>query len=147
MKKYIVLTTMVIFMLGTQFLQAQTLPTVQNIESSLKKNGKYAMMVMNVQHFKAALITGNALYNKSPRIKFQLIACGNLVKEIAENPELQKEVYKVSQIPGHQVVICGLSIRQLNVDTTKLPKEVVITENALLYSFGLQEMGYKMLIL
>ena len=110
-------------------------------------NGKYAMMVMNVQHFKAAMITGNAFYKKSPKVKFQIIACGNLVKEIAENPELKKEVAKVAQIPGHQVVICGLSIRQLNVDSAKLPKEAVITDNALLYSFGLQEMGYKMLIL
>lgn len=147
MKKYIVFTTMVILMLGTQLIKAQTLPTVQKVENSLRKNGKYAMMVMNVQHFKAAMITGNAFYKKSPKVKFQIIACGNLVKEIAENPELKKEVAKAAQIPGHQVVICGLSIRQLNVDSAKLPKEAVITDNALLYSFGLQEMGYKMLIL
>ena len=141
------ITAMVFFILGAQVLHAQSVPTVQKVENSLRKNGRYAMMVMNVQHFNAALLTGKALHQRSPKIRFQIIACGSLVKELAENSELKKEVAKATQQSGHQVVICGLSIKQFNVNTADLPTEAVITDNALLYSFGLQEMGYKTLIL
>ena len=138
---------MVLFTLGTQLLPAQELPTVQHVENSVKKKGKYAMMVMNPKHLTAALLTGRQLQQQSPRIKFQIIACGGLVKELSENKELKMAVAEASKITGHQVVICGLSISQFQVNRADLPPEAIITENALLYSFGLQEMGYKMLIL
>ncbi len=147
MTKHMLVTAMVILTLGTQLSQAQKLPTVKEVGNSLKNKGKYAMMVMNSKHLSAALLTGRQLQQRSPQIKFQVIACGSLVKELADNADLKQTVATAAEMSGHQVVICGLSIKQFNVNTANLPKEAVITDNALLYSFGLQELGYKMLIL
>ena len=48
---------------------------------------------------------------------------------------------------GLKILICGLSIEQFKVDKNLLPKETPVTENGLIYMFGLQENGYKAIVL
>lgn len=126
---------------------AQTVESIQKTENSINKRGKYALLVMKPQHLKAAIQTGIEFKTKSKKIKFQIIICGELVKEVSQNPDLQNQIKEVVNKHQLKILICGLSIKQFKVDKKLLPKETPITENGLIYTFGLQENGYKTIVL
>lgn len=147
MYKYIILITMTIAILGTGNIYGQSETEVQQTEQAVKMDGKYGILVMKAQHLKAAILTGKQLKNKSHLIDFQLLICGELVKEISNEVDLQEDIRESVADKGLKILVCGLSIHQFQVDKTSLPKEASITENGLLYMFGLQEQGYKTVIL
>lgn len=145
MKLYSIIIALLV--LGTANLSAQTATSVKETELSIRKKGKYALLVMKAQHLKVAIQTGIELKNKSGKIDFQILSCGELVKDISQSEELQNLIKTAVQEHGLQILICGLSIDQFKVDKTLLPKESLITKNGLIYILGLQEQGYKTIIL
>ncbi|NBL65151.1 hypothetical protein GV828_08065 [Flavobacterium sp. NST-5] len=146
MKSYIILMlTLSIF--ATSNGNAQTVENIQKTEKSIRNNGKYALLVMKVQHLKAAIQTGIEFKTKSKKIDVQVVTCGELVKEISKNPDLQNFIKQAVNQHKLKILICGLSIKQFEVDKNLLPKETPITENGLIYTFGLQENGYKVIVL
>lgn len=132
---------------GAGNLNAQTPESIQETEQAIGKNGKYAMLVMNAQHLKAAVSTGVEFKTFSKKIDFQIIACGELVKEISLDQELQSMIKNAVTRHGLKVLVCGLSIEQFKVDKSLLPNETPVTKNGLIYMFGLQEKNYKSIIL
>lgn len=147
MKKYIVAILMTLSTIAAQNAFAQSRTQIQKTEQSIKKDGKYALLVMKAQHLKAALMTGIAFKSYSPDIDFQIVTCGELVKEIAQDSALQQLIVAAVRNNGLKVLTCGLSIQQFSVDQSLLPKETPVTENGLVYMFGLQEQGFKTIIL
>jgi len=147
MYKYIILITMTVALFGTGNIYGQSESEVQQTEQAVKMDGKYGILVMKAQHLKAAILTGNQLKEKSQSIDFQILICGELVKEISDEVALQEVIRESVVDKGLKILVCGLSINQFQVDKTNLPKEASITENGLLYMFGLQEQGYKTVIL
>jgi intracellular sulfur oxidation DsrE/DsrF family protein len=146
MKSYIILM-LALMTFGATNLNAQTAENIQKTEQSIRKNGKYALLVMKAQHLKAAIQTGIEFKAKSKKIDFQILTCGELVKEISLDGELQNLIKNAVNQHGLKILVCGLSIKQFKVDKTLLPKETPATENGLLYMLGLQEQGYKTVIL
>lgn len=134
-------------LLVTSNANAQSVENIQKTENSIRKNGKYALLVMKAQHLKAAIQTGIKFKTKSEKIEVQIITCGELVKEISQNVELQNLIKDAVSQYGLNILICGLSIEQFKVDKNLLPKETPVTENGLIYMFGLQENGYKAIVL
>jgi putative oxidoreductase len=121
-------------------------PSVEQIdttEQAIRADGRYAVLVSNAQHLNAAITTGRSLRARSQAIQFQIVACGKVVKEIATNPEVGDSVRRAVNEDGLAVVVCGMSVRQLNVDPAALPPEAPTTENGLTYLFGLQEQGFQ----
>ena len=147
MNRYIILITMTIAILGTGNTYGQTEAEVQQTEQAVKMDGKYGILVMKAQHLKAAILTGTQLKDKSQQIDFHILVCGELVKEISNEEGLQEIIRQSVAADGLKILVCGLSIKQFQVDKTTLPNEASITENGLLYMFGLQEQGYKTVIL
>jgi len=146
MKLYIILMfALTIF--GAENLSAQTAESIQKTEQSIRKKGKYALLVMKVQHLKAAIQSGIELKSKNKKIDFQILTCGELVKEISIDEELQNLIRNAVNQDGLKILVCGLSIKQFKVEKSLLPKETPATENGLIYMFGLQEQGYKTVIL
>jgi intracellular sulfur oxidation DsrE/DsrF family protein len=146
MKVYIILL-FALLIFGANTANAQTSESIRQTEQSIKKNGKYALLVMKVQHLKAGIKTGIAFKAKSEKIDFQIVICGELVKEISKDKELQSLIRKAVLDNGLKILLCGLSIKELNVDESLLPAETPVTENGLIYMFGLQELNYKTIIL
>lgn len=146
MKLYLILM-LALMTFGATKLNAQTAENIQKTEQSIRKNGKYALLVMKAQHLKAAIQTGIEFKSKSQKIDFQIITCGELVKEISLDGELQNLIKNAVTQNGLKILVCGLSIKQFKVDKTLLPNETPTTENGLIYMFGLQEQGYKTVIL
>lgn len=147
MYKYIILITMILAIIGAGNIYGQSESEVQRTEQAVKMDGKYGILVMKAQHLKAAILTGKQLKDKSQLIDFQILICGQLVKEISNEVDLKKVISESVADNGLKILVCGLSIHQFQVDKTNLPKEASITENGLLYMFGLQEQGYKTVIL
>jgi intracellular sulfur oxidation DsrE/DsrF family protein len=146
MKPYIILLIALITFRAVN-LNAQSVDEIKRTEQSIQKKGKYAMLVMKSQHLKAAIKTGIEFKTKSSKIDFQIVTCGELVKEISQDQELQKIIVSAVILQGLKILICGLSIEQLKVDRTLLPKETGVTENGLIYMFGLLEEGFKTITL
>lgn len=145
--KTILILFFALMTLGAGNLNAQTAESVQKTEQSIRKNGKYALLVMKALHLKTAVNTGIEFKAKSERIDFQIIVCGELVKEISQDAALQSIIKNAVTQHGLKVLVCGLSIEQLKVDKALLPNEIKVTSNGLIYMFGLQEKKYKSIIL
>jgi putative oxidoreductase len=146
MKKYIMIL-LFSFIMGTENASAQTAKKINQVEQSIKSNGKYALLVMNPKHLKVAILTGERFKNKSKKIDFQIVTCGEVVKEISANEELKKSVVEAVQKYGLKIVVCGLTVKQLNIDKALLPPETPIVDNGIVYMFGLEELGYKSIII
>ncbi|CAM3505332.1 hypothetical protein FSS13T_10060 [Flavobacterium saliperosum S13] len=146
MKSYIILI-LTLLTFGAENLNAQTTENIQKTEQVIHKKGKYALLVMKVQHLKAAIQTGIEFKTKSRKIDFQIVSCGELAKEISLDKALQNLIHNAVNQHGLKILVCGLSITQFKVDKTLLPEETHLTENGLIYMFGLQEQEYKTVIL
>lgn len=145
--KTILILFVALMTFGAGNLQAQTAESIQKTEQSIRKNGKYALIVMKALHLKTAVNTGIEFKAKSEKIDFQIIVCGELVKEISQDAALQSIIKNAVTQHGLKVLVCGLSVEQLKVDKTLLPNEIKITRNGLIYMFGLQEKNYKSIVL
>ncbi|MCH7400040.1 hypothetical protein MM236_18745 [Belliella sp. DSM 107340] len=147
MKHYIKITLIVFAFTLTFKVQAQNSDSLQKNEQSINKRGDYAMMVMKVQHLKAAIQTAKELKEKIPNIDFQIVTCGELVKDIAKDKILQNFIIQTQSDMGLKIIICRLSIKQLNINKSQISPEIPQVENGLTYMFGLQEQGYNTIIL
>jgi len=145
--KISLITFITLLTLGLSLSNAQTAEAIRETEQAIRKDGKYAMLVMKAQHLKAGIKTGIAFKSESEKIDFQIVACGMLVKEISEDAELQELIQNSVSDHGLKILVCGLSIQQFGVDKTLLPDETPITDNGLIYMFGLQELGYRSITL
>ncbi|WP_162340838.1 DsrE family protein [Cyclobacterium salsum] len=146
MKIYMI-TFIALLTLGLGLANGQTAAAIKQTEQAVRKDGKYAMLVQKAQHLKAGIKTGIVFKSENEEIDFQIVACGMLVKEISEDAELQKLIQNTVSDHGLKILVCGLSIQQFGIDKTLLPDETPITENGLIYMFGLQELGYKSITL
>lgn len=147
MKIYSIILFIALSILGANAASAQTAEDIRRTEQSIQKRGKYALLVMKAQHLKAAILTGFELKSKNAEIDFQIVACGELVKQISTDKTLKDIAQEAVNKNGLKILVCGLSIQQFEVDKTLLPEETPVTDNGLIYLFGLQEQGYKTVIL
>jgi len=145
--KTIIILFIALMTFGAGNLNAQTAESIQKTEQSIRKNGKYALLVMKALHLKTAINTGIEFKANSKKIDFQIIVCGELVKEISQDTALQSLIKNAVTQHGLKVLACGLSIEQLKVDKSLLPNEIKVTKNGLIYMFGLQEKNYKSIVL
>ena len=145
MKKLTVILLSVMAALFTAQLSAQEL-TVAEIENSIKADGKYAMLVRNAEHLQASVKTAAGLIKDNPGLDFQIVVCGPLVKDVAGDAAT-RELMDRAEKEGVIVLACGISMKKFNISAADLPRTVQVTENGLLYIFGLQENGYKTITL
>lgn len=145
--KTILILLLALMTFGAGNLNAQTAESVQETEQLIRKNGKYALMVMKDLHLKTAVNTGIEFKAFSEKIDFQIIVCGELVKEISQDAALQSMIKNAVTQHGLKVLVCGLTIEQLKVDKALLPSEIKVTRNGMIYMFGLLEKNYKSIVL
>lgn len=131
MKKQIIIIA--IFLLGiTLFhdVKAQSLTTSQ-VENAIKKNGKYALLVQNSKHFMVSVMTGEEYKVKSPKIQFEIVLIGDVVKDLAENPELKPFIEK-AQKTGVKIVVCEFAMNKLGVKKRNISLQSLLRLTALL---------------
>lgn len=138
----LILLTVLIF--NSRYSNAQT-QTLGNKVEYHGSNKKLAVMVSDVNHFKATAETIELLKLKENGLTFEIVIVGILAKEIIENQELVKIIDSIEKT-GAKLVICEYALDILKVDKSKLDKRISITPNALIYMFELEDKGYHTLV-
>ncbi|OWW25835.1 hypothetical protein B4Q04_09585 [Zobellia sp. OII3] len=142
MKKQFLIIALFALSLTTSVSVMAQVQSVQEIENSIKNDGKYALLVQNSNHFMASVMTGEEYKNKSKAIQFEIVLIGKVVKDLATNKELAPLVEKAQKL-GIRIVVCEFAMNKLGVKKSDYPSYVETTSNGFTYFFGLQENGFK----
>ena len=146
MKKQIIIIAL--FLLGITFfndVKAQSLTTSQ-VENTIKKDGKYAILVQNSKHFMVSVMTGEEYKTKNTGIQFEIVLIGEVVKDLAEKEDLKPFIEK-AQKTGVKIVVCEFAMEKLGVKKSQYQPSILTTPNGFTYLFGLQELGFKTITL
>ncbi|WP_417236906.1 DsrE family protein [Bizionia paragorgiae] len=146
MKKQFFMTLLVV--VGTVLyapVSAQSL-TVSAVEQSIKKDGKYAILVSNARYFQAAVRTGEGLKAKHSTVDFEVVLIGPVVKDLATDESLQSTI-KASEKRGIRLVVCEAAMNHLKLKHTDFHSSIAFTPDGFVYLFGLQESGFKTITL
>lgn len=106
-----------------------------------KKN--YAVLISQPNHLKAAVntagtFTANSAYNRE---KFVVMACGKSMEAFVKGSNMEAE-FRKGQAAGITYKVCGMSLKQFNIDPGTLVEGIEVEPNGLTYMFELQEQGY-----
>ncbi|SIR02058.1 DoxX family membrane protein [Pontibacter lucknowensis] len=104
---------------------------------------KYAVLISQPNHLKAAVNTAETITKESryQRESFVVMACGKSVEAFVKGSELAQEFEK-GKAAGVTYRVCGMSLKQFNINTSSLVDGVEVIPNGLTYMFDLQEQGY-----
>lgn len=124
---------------------AQSL-SVTAVENSIKKDGKYAIMVPNARYFQAAVMTGKTLKTKYAKMDFEIVVISAVAKDLAEDETL-KSFIELSDNVGIRIVVCESAMHHFEVKKSQYHPSIKTTPDGFAYIFGLQESGYKTITL
>jgi intracellular sulfur oxidation DsrE/DsrF family protein len=131
----------VLFVLGlTLNASAQSTPHYE--EST--NNRKYALLVRNTQHMRAALQTASQLRETGTNYEaFEVVICGKVVKELRdkENQSIP-DMFKQAEGLNVRFSVCGMSLNKFNISPELLPEQFELVDNGLIRIFELQDNGY-----
>lgn len=138
----LILMTALIF--TSNYSNAQTLNLANKSEyKGATKN--LAVMIAEVKKFNTTVETVESLKLKENGLTFEIVIVGILAKEIVENKELIKLIDRAEK-SGAKLVICEYALDMLKVDKSQLDKRIIITPNALIYMFELNDKGFNTLV-
>ncbi|WP_157491929.1 DsrE family protein [Gelidibacter mesophilus] len=124
---------------------AQSL-SVSDIENSIKNDGNYAILVPNARYFQAAVMTGNTLKTKYPKINFEVVIISATAKDLATDESLLSFI-ETSEKAGIRIVVCESAMNHFKVKKSDYHKSIQTTPDGFVYLLGLQESGYKTITL
>lgn len=119
---------------------------INTVESAVKSDGKYAILVQTSKHLMASVMTGGEFKAKNKSAQFEIVLIGGVVKDLAENKELTPIIEKAEQA-GVRLVVCEFAMNQLAVKKSQYHPSVHTTPNGFTDLFGLQELGFKTITL
>jgi uncharacterized membrane protein YphA (DoxX/SURF4 family)/intracellular sulfur oxidation DsrE/DsrF family protein len=124
---------------GTAVAQSTATPgTVTNANGK-----KYAVLISQPNHLRAAVNTAETITKDSryKRESFVVMACGKSVEAFVKGSDMAQEFEK-GKAAGITYRVCGMSLKQFNIDASSLVDGVEVIPNGLTYMFDLQEQGY-----
>ena len=103
----------------------------------------YAVLISQPNHVKAAVHTAQTITPTSDykRDSFVVMACAKSVEAFVKGSDMTAEIEK-GKVAGVQYKVCGMSLKQFNIDPATLVEGVTIIPNGLTYMFDLQAQGY-----
>ncbi|WP_031425454.1 sulfur reduction protein DsrE [Flavimarina sp. Hel_I_48] len=124
---------------GTVETQAQQIDTDRN---------NYVVLTKKIPQLQPILLTAEALKAEEGEAfgDFEVIICGREIGDITDGKKMKNFIQKAEKV-GVKLVACGFSLNKFKVDKTKVPKEMKVVENGILYNFQLQKKGFKSLSL
>ncbi|SFB35677.1 DsrE family protein [Algoriphagus aquimarinus] len=129
------LILLIVVLFSTTTLEAQQL-----VEKS-KHN--YVVLTKKVPQLEPIILTAEALKKEDGQNfgDFQIIICGIGIGDITD-PEKISDFIEKAEKAGVRIIACGFSLHKFKIDETKVPKEIEVVENGILYNFQLQKQGY-----
>ncbi|WP_224744058.1 DoxX family membrane protein [Pontibacter aquaedesilientis] len=107
-------------------------------------NGKkYAVLISQPNHLKAAVHTAETITKESHynRASFVVMACGKSVEAFVKESDMAQQIEK-GNVAGITYKVCGMSLKQFNINASSLVAGVEVVPNGLTYMFDLQDQGY-----
>lgn len=110
-------------------------------QESSKHN--YVVLTKKVGQLKPILLAAKALAEEDGVNfgNFEVIVCGKEIGKLTNTENMQTHLAEAEKV-GADIIACGFSLNKFDVDDKKLPKDVRIVENGILYNFELQKKGY-----
>lgn len=119
---------------------------IHNTQAQHSNNDKnnYVVLTKKVPQLQPIILTAEALKAEEGDAfgDFQVIICGKEIGDITDPEKIEGFIQK-SKKAGVQIIACGFSLNKFKVDKTKVPEEIKVVENGILYNFQLQKKGYK----
>lgn len=137
------------YILSALFLML-TLFSTANLKAQQHLNDKnnYVVLTKKIPQLQPIILTAEALKAEEGDDfgDFQVIICGKEIGDITNTHKMKKFIRKAEEAGVH-LVACGFSLNKFKIDTTKVPEEMKVVENGILYNFQLQKKGYNSLSL
>ncbi|MCH1907207.1 DsrE family protein [Stenotrophomonas sp. Y6] len=105
---------------------------------------KFALMVSDVLHFKAAVLTAKQMDVKKKGLTFEIVAVGAVVKDLANDHSLA-EWFAKSEDYGAKIVVCENAMAVFGVTKDQLDKRLSTTRSGTIHLLELKDKGYNTL--
>lgn len=109
-----------------------------NIESQ-----NYVVLTKKIPQLKPILLTAEDLQKEDGNNygDFQIIICGKTVSDLTDKDQLESFLQKAKEL-NVTINACGFSLKKFGVDESKIPAQIKIVKNGILYDLQLQKKGY-----
>ena len=133
MKKYFLSSIVLLFAFIISPLQAQNSQEQQN----------YVVLTMKLPQLQPIFLTAESLALEDGKDfgKFEVIICGQTVKELTDQDMMNDYIDKAEKA-NVELVICGFSLNKFGVDRKDISPRLRTVENVILYNLQLQKKGY-----
>lgn len=138
MKKYLLSSIVLLLSLIATPVNAQQQAEQQN----------YVILTKKLPQLQPIFLTAETLAQEDGANfgKFEVIICGQTVKELTDREKIQEYINKADKI-GVELVVCGFSLNKFGVDRKAISPQLRTVENGILYNLQLQKKGYTSLSL
>ncbi|MDF0706098.1 sulfur reduction protein DsrE [Flagellimonas okinawensis] len=108
-----------------------------------KDQHNYIVLTRKIPQLKAILLAAEELSTADGEAfgEFHVVICGETVKGLTDMDQIQPFL-DMAQSEKIKLLACGFSLKKFGVDATKLPKEMGVVDNGILYNFELQKDGF-----
>jgi intracellular sulfur oxidation DsrE/DsrF family protein len=148
MNKFIAMLMTTALLATASLGHAEVSSTAQTVKSHpVKYEGqstKFAVMVGDVTHFKAAILTAEQLLEAGQKFTIEVVIVGELAKAIAEDRSLLEEINKADKL-GVKLKVCEVALAHFKVSKDKLDKRIATVRNGWIHMFELKDSGYNIL--
>ena len=108
------------------------------------KSTKFAVMVSDVLHFRAAIMTAEEMQTNKKKFAFEIVVVGELAKDLVEDKTLLEDINRTEAL-GVKIVVCENALVYFKVPLEQLDKRLKTTKNAWVYMFELKDKNYNTL--
>lgn len=114
---------------------------VDKVEDATVYN--YVVMTKKVDQLKPILMAAEALAKENDKEfgNFEIIICGKDIGEMTDHKKMEEFIKEAENVKA-TIMACGFSLKKFDVDPAKLPENVKIIDNGILYNMELQKKGY-----
>jgi intracellular sulfur oxidation DsrE/DsrF family protein len=149
MNKFIAMLMTAAFLAAASLSHAEvSTASAQTVKSHpVKYEGqstKFAVMVGDVMHFKAAILTADQLLAAGQKFTIEVVIVGELAKAIAEDRSLLEDINKAEKL-GVKLMVCEVALAHFKVSKDKLDKRIGTVRNGWIRMFELKDKGYNTL--
>ncbi len=133
MKVYFLSSIVFLFALMTNPVNAQVQEEQQN----------YVVLTKKIPQLQPIFLTAETLAQEDGNNfgKFEVIICGQTVKELTDKEMMQDYINKAKE-QNVELVACGFSLNKFGVDRKDISPELRVVENGILYNLQLQKKSY-----
>lgn len=136
MKMYFLSSIVFLLAIVSNPVNAQT----QNEQPSQEN---YVVLTRKIPQLQPIILAAEALAEEDGNNfgKFEVIICGQTVKELTDKHKMQEYIDKAKKA-NVDLVVCGFSLNKFGVDRKDIFEQLRIVENGILYNLQLQKKGY-----